>query len=132
MFFGTAVVVGCAQLLIPLSSEFPRIGLICLCGQQLLGDLAWTIYIVNETALRQFLAPGQVIGRVNAGMQLASRGMLPFGALVGGFLAERVGVPATLLVGAAGVLLSCLWLLPLRGTREIRALETEDKGSPAA
>ncbi|HEX3685738.1 MAG TPA: MFS transporter [Bryobacteraceae bacterium] len=120
IFFGTAILIGCAQLLIPLSSEFPRIGLLCLCLQQLGGDMVWTVYVVNETALRQFLAPGQVIGRVNAAMQLASRGMLPFGALFGGFLAGRIGVPVTLLIGAGGVLLSSLWLAPLRSSREIR------------
>ena len=118
IFFGTAILIGCAQLLIPLSSEFPRIGFLCLCLQQLGGDMMWTVYAVNETALRQFLAPGQVIGRVNAAMQLASRGMLPFGALSGGFLAGRMGVPVTLLIGAGGVLLSSLWLTPLRRSRE--------------
>ncbi len=120
-FFGTAVLVGCAQLFIPLSSAVPRIGFLCLCVQQLVGDLAWTIYMVNETALRQLLAPPQMIGRVNAAMQLASRGMLPFGALLGGFLAERSSVPLTLLMGAGGVLMSCLWLVPLRKSREIHA-----------
>lgn len=122
-FWVTAVLVGCAQCLIPLSSQFPRFGFICLCCQQFIGDMMWTIYIVNETTLRQLLAPGQVIGRVNAAMQLASRGMLPFGALCGGFLAERFGVPLTLWIGAAGVLLSCLWLVPLRGSREIQGLQ---------
>ena len=114
MFFGTAVLIGCGQMFIPLSSELPRIGFLCLCVQQLGGDCAWTIYIVNETALRQLLAPAAAMGRVNAAMQLASRGMLPFGALCGGLLGERIGIPATLFIGAGGVLLSCLWLAPLR------------------
>lgn len=120
-FFVTAVLIGCAQLLIPASAEFPRIGLWCLCIQQLAGDFVWTIYIVNETALRQLLAPEHVIGRVNAAMQLASRGMLPFGALFGGLLAERIGIAPTLLIGAIGVLLSALFLLPLRNSRAIQA-----------
>ena len=122
-FWGTAVLVGCAQCLIPLSSQVPRLGFGCLCLQQFMGDMMWTIYIVNETTLRQLLAPEQVMGRVNAAMQLASRGMLPFGALCGGFLAERFGVALTLWVGAAGVLLSCLWLIPLRKSRKIRGAQ---------
>jgi predicted MFS family arabinose efflux permease len=122
-FWVTAVLVGCAQCLIPLSSQFPRAGFVCLCLQQFIGDMMWTIYIVNETTLRQILAPGQVIGRVNAAMQLASRGMLPFGALCGGFLAERFGIALTLWMGAAGVLLSCLWLIPLRKSSEIQGLQ---------
>jgi len=127
MFFATAILIGCAQLLIPMSSEFPRIGFICLCAQQLGGDFVWTVYVVNETALRQLLAPGRVIGRVNAAMQLASRGMLPFGAIFGGFLAERIGISLTLFIGASGVLLSSLWLVSLRSSREIRALRPADE-----
>ena len=119
-FWITAVLIGCMQCLIPLSSQFPRFGFTYLCCQQFIGDMMWTIYIVNETTLRQLLAPEQVLGRVNAAMQLASRGMLPFGALCGGFLAERFGVALTLWIGATGVLLSCLWLIPLRRSREIR------------
>lgn len=125
-FFVTAVLIGLAQLLIPLSSQIPQIGIVCLSLQQLAGDSAWTIYAVNETTLRQLLAPEHVIGRVNAAMQLASRGMLPFGALCGGFLADRIGIAPTLFMGAAGVLLSSIWLVPLRRSSEIRALEARN------
>ena len=128
VFFITAVLMGCGQMFIPLSSEVPRLGFLCLCIQQLGGDCVWTIYTVNETTLRQLLAPAAAIGRVNAAMQLASRGMLPFGALIGGYLAERIGIAAALFMGAGGVLLSCLWLLPLRRSREIRRLEAPVTG----
>ncbi len=118
-FFTTAVLIGIAQLFIPLSSQFPRFGVVFLCVQQLCGDLVWTIYLVNETTIRQLLAPQSVMGRVNSAMQLASRGMLPFGALSGGFIASRIGISLTLWVGACGVLLSCLWLIPLRNSRVV-------------
>jgi predicted MFS family arabinose efflux permease len=119
-FFLSAGFAGFANLFIPLSSQFPRIGFPCLCIQQFFGDMAFTVYIVNETTIRQTLAPPQVMGRVNSVMQIASRGMLPFGALSGGFLAQRFGIAPTLWIAAIGVLLSCLWLLPLlRHNREI-------------
>jgi NAD(P)H-dependent flavin oxidoreductase YrpB (nitropropane dioxygenase family) len=57
--------------------------------------------------------PPQLLGRVNAAIQLASRGMLPISALAGGFLAGRIGIANTLWIGAAGVLLSTLWLVPV-------------------
>jgi predicted MFS family arabinose efflux permease len=119
-FFLSAVFVGIGYLFIPLSSQFPHVGFPCLCIQQFFGDMAFTVYAVNETSVRQLLAPPQVMGRVNSVMQIASRGMLPFGALSGGFLAERIGIAPTLWIASAGVLLSCLWLLPLlRHSREI-------------
>jgi predicted MFS family arabinose efflux permease len=121
-FFLSSVCVGLGYAFIPLSSQLPRFGFLCLCIQQFFGDMAFTVYAVNETSVRQSLAPPQVMGRVNSVMQIASRGMLPFGALSGGFLAERVGIAPTLWIAAAGVLLSCLWLLPLlRHSREIWA-----------
>ena len=44
---------------------------------------------------------------------------IPIGALIGGFLAEQIGLRQTLLVGALGGLTSFFWLLfsPLRSLR---------------
>ena len=116
-FFVSAIVVGCAHFLLPLASLFPRLALTCLCLQQFIGDFAWTVYFVNEMTLRQSVAPAHLLGRVNAAMQFASRGMLPIGALAGGFLGSSIGIPNTLWIGAAGVLLSALWLAPFVRSR---------------
>ena len=105
--------IGCFQVLIPLASVLPRYALLLICVQQFFGDFAWTIYYVNETTLRQSVAPPELLGRVNAAMQLASRGMLPIGALAGGFLGGRIGIANTLWIGSAGVFLSLLWLVPV-------------------
>jgi hypothetical protein len=59
------------------------------------------------------IQPPELLGRANAAMQLASRGMLPIGALAGGFLGEKIGIANTLWIGAAGVLLSTLFLVPV-------------------
>jgi predicted MFS family arabinose efflux permease len=112
-FFASAIVIGCFQLFIPLASLTPRFALLCMCLQQFFGDFAWTIYYVNETTLGQSVAPPQLLGRVNAAIQFASRGMLPIGALAGGFLGGKIGITNTLWIGTAGVLLSTLWLLPV-------------------
>ncbi len=111
-FFASAFVIGCAQFFIPLASVLPRFALACLCVQQFFGDCAWTIYVVNETTLRQSVTPSHLLGRVNAAMQFASRGMLSIGALAGGFLGSSIGIANTLWAGAAGVFLSLIWLVP--------------------
>jgi predicted MFS family arabinose efflux permease len=117
-FVASALVTGFAQCLIPVASISPHWALTCLCLQQLLGDFAWTVYFINETTLRQTLAPPHLLGRVNAAMQFASRGMLPVGALASGFLANAIGIVNVLWIGAIGFLLSTLWLIPLLRTKE--------------
>lgn len=110
-FIGSAVVYGLAVLLIPLAAALPRFAVALLATTQLIGDMAFTVYVINEVSLRQRLAPAAVLGRVNAGMLLLARGIYPIGALIGGILGSRVGVPRTLALAAAGTLLSNLWLL---------------------
>ncbi len=112
-FFPSALVIGLTQFLLPLASLSKRFSFVCLCLQQFVGDCAWTVYFVNETTLRQTAAPVHLLGRVNAAMQFASRGMLPIGALAAGFLGQSIGLTNTLWIGAAGILLSALWLIPL-------------------
>jgi predicted MFS family arabinose efflux permease len=119
-FFSSALLIGCFQFLTPLASLTPRFAFLLVCCQQFFGDFAWTIYYVNETTLRQSVAPPHLLGRVNAAMQLASRSMLPIGALAGGFLGEKIGIVNTLWIGAAGVLLSTLFLVPVTRSKSLR------------
>jgi hypothetical protein len=44
-------------------------------------------------------------------MHLLFHGVLPVGALVGGAIAQAVGLRRALLIGAIGVLLSTMWLV---------------------
>ena len=111
VFFLSALATGVLNLLIPLSTLWPSLALLLLGTAQLVGDAAWTVYITNEMTLRQRVVPADVLGRVNAAMQTASQGMLPLGALAGGFLAARFGIPAALWTSAVVFLGSCLWLL---------------------
>jgi predicted MFS family arabinose efflux permease len=49
------------------------------------------------------------------------RGVLPAGAVLGGAVAEVIGLRAAMFVGAGGFLLSTLWLVfsPVRRLREL-------------
>ena len=117
--FFSALVMALAMFLVPLASVSSSFTILCLAAQQLVGDCAWTVYIVNETTLRQTAVPSNLLGRVNASAQLASRGILPVGALASGFLAKSLGIVPALWIGATGVLISSLCLIPLlfRGAR---------------
>lgn len=122
-FFATALTTAISTLLIPLAAADLRYGALCLGAAQFFGDAAWTIYNVNETTLRQRVVPENVLGRVNAAMQLASRGVLPLGALTGGLIAAHYGVVIALWIAAAGLLLSCLILLPVRSATHESGME---------
>ncbi|MFI7695952.1 MFS transporter [Nonomuraea sp. NPDC049655] len=64
-------------------------------------------------------APTALRGRVNATMTFAVQGVLAVGGLVGGVLAEFMGLRPVILLSAAGIALSSLWiwLSPLRPNR---------------
>ena len=112
LLLASAVAGAAVNLLVPLAASLPRYALACMCAAQLVGDACWSLYFINEMTIRQQLAPEHVLGRVNAAMQLASRGMLPLGALAAGLLANWLGITGTLWAGSVGVLLSSLCLLP--------------------
>src|ERR1039458_7924985 len=117
---GAALLAGVAGLLPPLAH-----GPVAVCAGILavaqLGDMAWSIYDINELTLRQAVAPSHVLGRVNSAAHLMFRGVLPAGALLGGALAEAIGLRGAMFVGASGFLLSTLWLIcsPIRRLREL-------------
>ncbi|MFD7817515.1 MFS transporter [Streptomyces sp. NPDC059785] len=64
--------------------------------------------LVNVTvmAVRQTSTPDKLQGRVAATINFAGLGLTPLGSLLGGFLAEAWGTRTSLLVAAAGMLLS--------------------------
>ena len=117
------VVLVFSQLMIVLAHGPLPTALAFLIVQQLFGDWAFTTFDVHEIALRQSVAPPRVLGRVNAAMQLLTRGIYPLGALAGGALAQNNGIRFTLAVAVAGVAFSNFWLIgsPLRKLREAGA-----------
>lgn len=121
-FLLMALLQGFASALVPLAHGTPLEAMLYLMGAQLFGDSAATVYIINETSLRQTVVPFELLGRVNAAIQLASRGVLPLGALTGGFLAGRYGIRPVLTVATVGVIASVLFLV---GSR-IRSVRQDD------
>ena len=77
-----------------------------------------------EISFIQFLQKGY--NPLLALTALVAGGMLPIGALIGGALGTLLGVPATLVVAAFGMLLAVLWLClsPVRILRALPAIES--------
>jgi len=112
VLIGATLLSGMSLLLIPLASG-PTSGVILLGLSQLIGDISYPVYNINELTLRQTLAGPRLLGRVNACMQMLFKGMLPIGSLVCGVIATEFGMRVALVISAVGVCLSSLWLVPL-------------------
>ncbi|WP_367669546.1 MFS transporter [Streptomyces sp. DT2A-34] len=91
--------------------------------------------LVNVTvmAVRQAVTPHRMQGRAAATITFVGMGSTPLGSLVGGFLAEEWGLRTSLLVTAAGMMLSpvVMALSPLaRLGRELPASHDAPHGPP--
>lgn len=114
-----ALLIGVANVLVPLAGVLLGAALPLLVCRSLLLGIANPLYNVTSTSMQQTLTPPRLLGRVNASMVFIGVGTSPLGALVGGMLAETLGVGNALLIGALGGLLAVLWLLlsPVRSLR---------------
>ncbi len=92
------------------------------------------IQIASSNTLVQAMAPDALRGRVMAVYSMMFLGMAPLGALLAGWLAERVGAANTVALGGMGCILSAL-IFSLRLPalrREARKLLVAEEGGGAA
>jgi MFS family permease len=110
------LVFGISGLVIPLAVLAPSIALPMVVFAEFAQWLALIIYFVNAMSMRQAITPDALRGRVNASFRLATAGMWPVGALLGGVLGGLIGLPETLAVTELILVLPVTWLLlsPLR------------------
>jgi MFS family permease len=83
---------------------------------------AFCVILTNvvSATIRQTVCPPELLGRMNATMELMAWGMMPVGSLLGAALSFS-GTRTTLLVSGAGACLAVVWLLlsPLARRTEI-------------
>ena len=108
------------QVLIPLAPPVPWIAMTFLIATQLLGDGVLTVYLINETTLRQRLLPPEALGRAAGTFQVANGLLTPIGALVGAMLAEGIGIRPTLWLLAIGYALALVSLILARRSLPMR------------
>jgi MFS family permease len=98
-------------LFMPLARGAGIVALLLLLAQQVVGDSGETIYAINETSLRQAIAPAPLLGRINAGIRFAALGATLIGTLAGAVLAQTAGYRPALVVGALVMLTGALVIL---------------------
>ena len=87
----------------------PAVAALMLAGQ----GFAVTMWNVVTVSLRQQVVPAHLLGRVNSVYRMLGWGLMPVGALAGGFVAHAAGLRAPYIVGGLLCGLSLLAAIPL-------------------
>ena len=106
----TQALTGVARLLVPLAAVTRSPFLVLIAGEFLMG-LARSIFNVSQLSLRQAITPDHLQGRMSASIRFLMWGLVPLGALVGGWTAERIGLTMTLSLAALSTTAAALWFL---------------------
>jgi MFS family permease len=109
------------NLLIPLApAHAALLGAGFLVAQQLIGDSGGTVYEIVETSLVQSSVDNRVIGRVNASFFTFTTLMTLAGVIIGGVVAEYLGLRTAFALGLVGAVLAIavVWFSPVRHMRE--------------
>ena len=101
---------GLGAFLIPIARGPLLLAGSLLTAQQLF-DFGGAAYEINEMSLRQGITPPEVLGRVNASLQVTELGARLAGALLGGVLAETLGMRWGLTAGSCFMVAGGLLLL---------------------
>ncbi|GAA1602678.1 MULTISPECIES: MFS transporter [Kribbella] len=101
---------------------------VALAAAEFVGAFAVMCFDIPLNALQAAVCHDNMRSRVAGAFSSINYGIRPLGAVVGGFLGTWIGVRETLLVSAAGGLLSVVWLIgsPIIRTRELTGLEPPD------
>jgi MFS family permease len=129
-----AVVETAAFLAIPLvQPAWPQaVVVVALSAAWVLVGLGTAVSNVMLITLRQLRAPTFLLGRVNAAMRTVTYGVIPIGAVVGGYIGEQLDLRLAILLGASLSLLTIVWVVvsPLARIRRLADVEPRDDPHP--
>jgi MFS family permease len=132
---GSVVVATLAPVLVPLAAGPRPVMIGTLVASFFIGGASSIICSIHVVSLRQAITPDRMQGRMNASYKFLTWGIVPVGALLGGFLGETIGLRATLFVAAGTFVVAALFILlsPVPGMRSLPTVETptEPEGPPA-
>jgi len=100
----TALINGLAFLCYPLTDSGWRLAFYVVAG--FVTSAGFLVIIVVQVSLQQLLCPDHLLGRMNATINFLYWGAAPVGSLLGGVVAESIGLRPTLWLAAGGMLLA--------------------------
>lgn len=115
------IISGAAPLLLPIATGHGVRDVGMMLISFFLSGVGLTVANVHMVSLRQTVTPAPLLGRVNASFRFVSWGVMPVGALLGGYLGDRVGLRATLLMVSVVFMVAPLWIF-LSGVHRVRSL----------
>jgi MFS family permease len=104
VIFSTTVV-AIAALCFPLVHGGDFLGVVALAGAYFALSAGNSSITVFSWTIRQTLTPNPVLGRMNGAFRFLVTGIMPFGALFGGWLGETIGIRPTLIVSGLALAL---------------------------
>lgn len=117
----TMVLVTIGNFCLALAPDATLIGVMLLLAQQLLSDSSLTAFDVVAMSIRQASVDDRALGRVGASFHTLAMGFLLAGTIIGGVLAETIGLRSALVVGGVGGVLAIaiLWFSAVRGMKDV-------------
>jgi len=112
---GVAAAVGAVVFSAPLAF-FPLAGgpdwvkMAVLAAVEFVSSVGVMLYDINVNSIQTAVTPDRMRSRSAGAYATVNYGVRPLGALLGGLMAEWVGVPTTLIVAGVGGCLGVLWL----------------------
>ena len=110
-----------ASFCFPFVSRPDNLGIFCLTGTYFALSAGGAAVTVFAWTIRQAITPSHLLGKMNGAFRFCVTGIMPFGALFGGWLGGTIGIRWTLVVGAIGLLLSCM-VASFSHLRDLKAL----------
>lgn len=115
----TCLLAALAAFCFPAAHDGNLSGIVLLTAAYFVLSVAGSAITVYAWTIRQMLTPKRMLGKMNGAFRFCVTGVMPFGALVGGWLGGCIGIRTTLVLVACGwgggCLLACF--SPLRCLR---------------
>lgn len=117
---GSLLAFSAAHLPVPFAAGPPLLVVVLLLAARAVVAFSVPIFDVTSTTLRLAVTPDSLRGRVGATARFIFHGPVPIGALLGGALADAIGLRLAYRLAVGGQFLAVLWLLgsPVRRVRE--------------
>jgi MFS family permease len=104
----SSALISLAAFCFPLVSNANALGVLCLTTAYFVLSAGGAAITVFAWTIRQTLTPNELLGKMNGAFRFCVTGIMPFGALFGGWLGGALGIRQTLVITACGLLASCL------------------------